>query len=65
MLKETHKLFLTLVWLTSNFAEILFANFVALNDEDFTPKVLDKGVSEELTSHCGIVFFEYVLKESG
>ena len=50
MLEKTHKFFLALIWLTSYFAKILFANFFALDDEDCTPKMLDKGVTEEFAS---------------
>ena len=62
MLEKTHKFFLALVWLSSYFAEILLANLFTLVDEDCTPQVLDKGISEEFASQSRIIFLENVLK---
>ena len=59
MLKESHKFDLTLIRLTSNFAEMLLTYFRTIIDKNCAPKVLDERVTEKFVAEAAIVFFEY------
>ena len=58
MLEKTHKLDLTLVWLTSDLTEVLFAKLSTFCNKNCAPEVLDKGVTEKVASETVIVFLE-------
>ena len=63
MLEKTHKLDLTLVWLTSDLTEVLFAKLSTFCNKNCAPEVLDKGVAEKVAPETVIVFLENAGKQ--